>query len=118
MTLSSPGPETKAGRSGAQAPERSFDQRMEALAKANEIRTLRAQLKKDIKAGRTALADVIGQPPDFVMTAKVYDMLMAVPKYGRVKATRFLTHCRISQGKTIGGLSERQRAELVELLGR
>ena len=36
-------------------------------------------------------------------------MLMAVPKYGKVKATRFLNTCRISQGKTIGGLSDRQR---------
>ena len=40
---------------------------------------------------------------------------MAVPKFGRVKATRFLTTCRISQSKTVGGLSERQRAELIGL---
>ena len=91
---------------------------MEALARANEIRSLRAQLKKDIKSGATSLASVISDPPEYVMTAKVYDMLMAVPKYGRVKATRFLTHCRISQGKTIGGLSERQRAELIDLLAK
>jgi len=43
---------------------------------------------------------------------------MAVPKYGKVKATRYLNHCRISQGKTIGGLSDRQRSELLELLRR
>lgn len=49
---------------------------------------------------------------------KTFDMLMAVPKYGKVKATRFLNHCRISQGKTIGGLTERQRSELIEMLAR
>lgn len=91
---------------------------MEALARANEIRSLRAQLKKDIKAGTVQLADVIAAPPDYVATAKVYDMLIAVPKYGKVKAGRFLTHCRISQGKTIGGLSERQRGELIDLLAK
>jgi hypothetical protein len=32
-----------------------------------------------------------------------------------VRAGRLLTQCRISQSKTIGGLSERQRGELVEL---
>ncbi len=53
-----------------------------------------------------------------ILTAKVYDMLLAVPKYGKVKATRFINHCRISQGKTVGGLSERQRNELVDLLSR
>ena len=37
-------------------------------------------------------------------------MLMAVPKFGRVKAARLLNQCRISQSKTVGGLSDRQRA--------
>ena len=44
--------------------------------------------------------------------------LLAVPKYGRVKVNRILTHCRISPSKTIGGLSERQRNELVSYLRR
>lgn len=102
----------------SQAPERSLDQRMDALRRANEIRSRRAQLKKDLKAGGASITEIIAEPPDFVLTAKVFDMLMAVPKYGKVKATRFLNHCRISQGKTIGGLSDRQRTELLELLRR
>jgi S13-like H2TH domain len=101
-----------------QAPERSLDQRMEALRRANQIRSRRAQLKRDLKSGQTSIQTVIANPPEFVMTAKVFDMLMAVPKYGKVKATRFLNTCRISQGKTIGGLSDRQRTELLELLHR
>jgi len=101
-----------------QAPERSLDQRMEALRRANEIRSARAQLKRDLKSGKVNMRDIIADPPDYVLTAKVYDMLLAVPKYGKVKATRFITHCRISQGKTVGGLSERQRNELVDLLSR
>jgi hypothetical protein len=43
-------------------------------------------------------------------------MLLAVPKVGRVKANKVLNLCRISPSKTIGGLSERQRTELVELM--
>ena len=57
-------------------------------------------------------------PPEYLLTAKVFDLLLAVPKYGRVKANRILTHCRISPSKTIGGLSERQRNELVSYLRR
>ena len=49
---------------------------------------------------------------------EVFDLLLAVPKYGRVKVNRILTHCRISPSKTIGGLSERQRNELVSYLRR
>lgn len=100
------------------APARSRDQRMEALRRANEVRSKRAQLKKDLKSGRASITTIISEPPDFVMTAKVFDILMAVPKYGKVKATRFLNQCRISQGKTIGGLSDRQRRELLDLLRR
>jgi len=100
------------------APERSLDQRMEALKRANDIRTSRAKLKKDLKGGRTSIHGILLDPPEYVMTAKVFDMLLAVPKYGRVKTNRILNQCRISPSKTIGGLSQRQRTELVGLLRR
>ena len=102
----------------AQAPERSLDQRMEALRRANDIRVRRARLKKDLKDGTVQIEEILSDPPEYVSTAKVFDILMAVPKFGRVKAGRFLNQCRISQAKTVGGLSERQRAELVGLFHR
>ncbi len=100
------------------APERSLGQRMDALQRANEIRTRRAQLKRDLKAGRQSIYTLLSDPPEWTETAKVVDMLLAVPKYGRVKANKILTVCRISPSKTIGGLSQRQRAELVAMLRR
>ena len=100
------------------APERSLVQRMDALQRANEIRTKRAQLKRDLKGGRVSIHDLLLSPPDFLETAKVLDVLLAVPKYGRVKVNKVLGTCRISPSKTIGGLSERQRAELVAMLRR
>ena len=102
----------------AQAPVRSLDQRMEALKRAYDIRVRRAQLKKDLKEGRVRIEAILDDPPPYVETAKVFDILMAVPKFGRVKAARFLNQCRISQSKTVGGLSERQRAELIGLFNR
>ena len=75
-------------------------------------------MKRDLKDGRARIADILNNPPEYVATAKVFDMLMAVPKFGRVKAGRFLTQARISQSKTVGGLSERQRSELIGLLRR
>ena len=99
-------------------PERSLTQRMDALNRANEIRTRRARLKRDLKAGRVSIHDLLLEPPEFVETAKVFDMLLAVPKYGRVKVNKVLVQCRISPSKTLGGLSERQRQELVSNLRR
>src|SRR5919108_3899924 len=102
----------------ATAPVRSLDQRMEALARANDIRVRRAQLKKDLKLGQVQIEEILREPPEYVSTAKVFDILMAVPKFGRVKATRYLNQARISQSKTVGGLSDRQRSELIGLLSR
>ena len=107
-----------ATKTQAQAPVRSLDQRMEALKRANDIRVRRAQLKKDLKSGDARIQEILREPPEFVSTAKVFDMLLAVPKFGRVKAARFLNLCRISQSKTVGGLSERQRSELIGLFDR
>jgi hypothetical protein len=96
-------------------PSRSLDQRLDALERANRIRVSRAQLKRELKSGETSFDQVLLDPPGFVLTAKVYDMLLAVPRLGRVRASKLLAQCRISHSKTIGGLSDRQRAELVDL---
>ena len=102
----------------AAVPERPNAQRMRALERANKIRSARAQLKRDLKAGKVKIETLLLDPPDYVMSAKAFDMILAVPKYGRVKANKILNVCRISPSKTIGGLSERQRAELVHMLRR
>jgi len=107
-----------ATKTQANAPVRSLDQRMDALKRANDVRVRRAQLKKDLKEGKVKIEKILGKPPEYVETAKVIDILMAVPKFGRVKAARFLNACRISQSKTVGGLSDRQRAELIGLFNR
>ncbi len=98
------------------APERTLTQRLDALERANEVRTKRAALKRDLKGGRKTIVAVLTDPPAYVETAKAFDMLLATPKLGRVKVNKLLTQCRISPSKTIGGLSVRQRDELVALL--
>ena len=118
FVLHNPRPMSTAQKIATQTPARSLDQRMEALQRANEIRIQRAQLKRDLKSGAVDIADLLDAPPSYVHSAKVFDLLLAVPKCGRVKAGRLLTTCRVSQSKTVSGLSERQRSELVSLLRR
>lgn len=101
-----------------EAPPRSNTQRKEALEKANDVRTYRAELKRDLKARRKSILDLLLDPPEKLETAKVCDILLATPKYGRVKVNKVLVQCRISPSKTIGGLSQRQRTELVSMLRR
>jgi hypothetical protein len=99
-------------------PERSLDQRIDALTRANEVRTLRAELKRDLKGRQGVDRCAAARPAPYLETAKVFDLLLALPKHGRVKATKILHSCRISPSKTFGGLSERQRAELGGHLNR
>lgn len=99
-----------------ETPDRSLGQRLDALQKGNYIRTWRAVLKQDIKAGRVLVADVLRDPVEEVETMKVFDLLLAAPKYGRVKVTKVLSRQAVSPSKTVGGLSRRQRVSLVEAL--
>lgn len=97
-------------------PERSLEQRFAALELANEIRTHRADLKRKLKAGRIDLVDLMAD--EKCDTMKLFDVLIAMPKVGRVKANRILAKCQISPSKTLGGLTYRQRHEILKWLPR
>lgn len=90
---------------------------MEALRRANDIRSERARLKEGLRNGDVAIREVLVDPPVCIHTAKVLDLVLAVPKYGRVKANKLLERCRVSSSKTVNGLTPRQRKELLDMLG-
>ena len=105
-------------RPDAEAPPRTLVQRREALERANKIRFYRAQLKRDIKAGKKSVHDLLLEPPEELDTMKVFDLILAMPKYGRTKVNKIFVFARVSPSKTVGGLSQRQRTELVSMLRR
>lgn len=92
------------------------DRRLAHLKKANEIRVLRAQVKRDLAAGGIEAWPLIAEPPAELATMKVYDVLLAQDKWGVVKTRRFLRAHGVSEVKTLAGLSARQRAEVVDCL--
>ena len=102
--------------SATMLPPRTLAQRMKALDAANEIRTYRAELKRKIKAGRVSAADVLLEPGPLLETMHVFDLLLAVPRQGRVKTNKILRQANISPSKTLGGMTQRQRSELAGLL--
>lgn len=105
--------ESELPRPGFVPPDRNLTQRLDALRRANDIRMRRSRLKRDLKAGREQLAPLLLDPPDYLLTAKLWDLLLAVPRLGRVKVNHLLRCKHISPSKTVGGLSERQRQEIV-----
>ncbi len=109
-------PTTNTATKRPAAPARTAAQRTEALKKANVVRSERATIKRELKAGRRNIGDLLRDPPEVIHTMKVVDILMCVPKYGRVKVGRILQKHKISPSKTISGLSPRQRRELIDAL--
>ena len=64
-----------AGERSERVPAQTLDQRLRALRQANEIRSRRAALKKELASGRVRIEDVLARPPDCAKTAKVRDLL-------------------------------------------
>lgn len=99
-------------RPAQSAPDRSRAQRLAALQRANDVRSARARLKRDLKAGRRDFLALVMSPPEYLLTAKVWDLLLEVPRYGRVRVNKVFVRAEISPSKTFGGITDRQRAKL------
>lgn len=93
---------------------RSREQRMEALQQANEVRTARAHVKVQLRSGELHISDVLIAPPECAKSARVAQLLLAVPGMGEVKVGRVMRAYNISPGRSVAGLSRRQRAALAE----
>ena len=95
------------------APRRSLEQRLQALAYANSVRQARAHLKQQLSNGSADISELLASPPHVARSAMVSELLRAVPKLGPARVAHLVHSCRISKTKTVAGLSERQRAELI-----
>jgi hypothetical protein len=88
------------------------EQRRRALDLANDVRTYRADLKRDLKAGRVLLDDVLDSDDPRLASMAVYDLLVAVPGFARVRVLYTLRDARISQSRRLGALTIRERRDL------
>jgi len=84
-------------------------QHLRALERANEVRLARAELKRRIADGQVPAADVILSSPWEAESMAVADVLMSQRRWGRTRARRFLAGIQMSETKTLGSMTERQR---------
>jgi hypothetical protein len=98
------------------APLRTPHQYMDALDRANDVRMYRANLKRDLKAGRMNIIELLLDPPQKIFTMKILELMLSVPKMGRIKVDKLLRQIKISPVKTVGGMTPRQRNELILIL--
>ena len=93
-------------------------QRLEALVRATEVRQARAELKWRIAAGDLAAADVILTPSREAATMSVGEILRSQRRWGKARCAALLRQSPLSEGKTIGSMTARQRRAVADLLPR
>jgi hypothetical protein len=91
-------------------------QHMRALQRANEVRLARAELKRRVTDGETTAATVILNCPWEAESMAVAELLMSQHRWGHTRARRFLAGVPMTETKTIGSMTERQRRSLAALL--
>jgi hypothetical protein len=91
-------------------------QHLQALQRANRVRLARAELKRRIADGETTAAEVILTAPWEASSMAIGDVLMSQRRWGGTRCRKFLAMFRISETKTIGSLTERQRHALAAQL--
>jgi hypothetical protein len=91
-------------------------QYMRALERANQVRLARAELKRRVATGEVDVAEVILECPWEADSMAVADLLMSQRRWGQTRCRKFLAQLPMSEKKTVGSMTERQRNTLAEML--
>jgi hypothetical protein len=91
-------------------------QHMCALERANEVRLARAELKRSVAFGKIDVAEVIVYCPWEAHSMAVADLLMSQRRWGLTRCRRLLAQLPMSEKKTVGSMTDRQRHELAAML--
>ena len=96
-------------------PTLSPEQRAAALEKAAEIRKARAELKEQLKAGKTTLTTVLdrAETDEVVGKLKVSAVLQSMPGIGKIRATQIMEKLKIADSRRLRGLGDQQRKALL-----
>jgi hypothetical protein len=93
-------------------------QRSRALERANRVRVARAELKRRLRRGEEAAAETILRGSRDIDTMPVSDLLLSQRGWGPTRCSNMLRSASLSERKTLGSLTDRQRVMLAALLSR
>jgi len=100
-------------------PPLTQEQRRQALEKAAEARRKRAELKEQLKSGRTSLKELLERTgDDIVGKMKVSTVLESLPGVGRVRARKIMEKLDISDSRRVRGLGLKQKENLLSEFAR
>ena len=91
------------------------EQRARALEKAIALRTLRAGVKAQLKAGEISLEHLllVADSNDDLAGMKVHSVLESLPAFGKIKSQALMEQLDIAPTRRLRGLGEHQRKALL-----
>jgi hypothetical protein len=93
-------------------------QRLQALQQANEVRQVRATLKRQIAQGTLSAAAIMLKPPHEAGNWSIGDLLISQRGWGNRRCSRFLARNQLNELKPITALTDRQRTHIAAQLKR
>jgi len=100
-------------------PELTPEQKREALKKAQEVRSKRARVRADLKAGNMTLEGVLNKAEDEVIgKMRVAYLLESLPRIGKVRSRQIMEEIGIDESRRVQGLGVRQKEALLKRLAK
>jgi hypothetical protein len=100
-------------------PKLTPEEKMNALAKAQEMRSKRAELRQKLKDGDVSLEEVLNTITDSTIAKmRVAYLLESLPRIGKVRTRQIMDEVGISQLRRVQGLGSRQKAALLARLAK
>ena len=98
-------------------PKLTAEQRKNALEKAQQIRSQRMEIRKQLKAGKLSLADILNDAENEIYAKMwVKYLLESLPQIGKITAAKLMEEIGIDEARRVQGLGSRQKAQLLEKL--
>jgi hypothetical protein len=99
-------------------PAQTEEQLRAARARAQEARTVRAEVKAELRDGTTTFEQVLERAAtdEHVNRLKVLALLESVPGLGKVKSRRLMAEIGIADSRRVRGLGPEQRKALLAAL--
>jgi hypothetical protein len=90
------------------------EQRAAASAKAVEVRTKRAELRRQLKESKISFTEVlsVAGSDEIVSGMKVVTILESLPGVGKIKASALMETCEIAHSRRMKGLGSTQAQKL------
>lgn len=88
------------------------------LATANRIRLARAEVKRQVKAGDLAIADVFADHLTTCRNMTIGELLCAQHRWGKTRSRKLLAAAGLTEAKRLGSMTTRQRLALLNELER